>query len=52
MKLSHKEVELLAKVIYRIVQRNYELNNVDKDLIAILRRLKQYHATTLLLASE
>ena len=52
MKLSHQEVELLAKVLYRVVQRNYELDNVDRDLIAILRRLKQYHETTLQLERE
>jgi hypothetical protein len=52
MKLSHQEVESLIPVLYRIIQRNYELDNVDKNLIAILRRLKQYHETTLQLEGE
>ena len=52
MKLSDKDIEQLIPVLYRIVQRNYELSKVDTDLIALLRKLKQYHETTLQLERE
>jgi hypothetical protein len=52
MKLSDKDIEQLIPVLYRIVQRNYELSEVDTDLIALLRKLKQYHETTLQLERE
>jgi 2C-methyl-D-erythritol 2,4-cyclodiphosphate synthase len=52
MKLSHQEIKLLLPVLYRVIQRNYELGNVDKDLITLQRRLEQYHETTLQLERE
>ena len=52
MKLSHKEVELLANVIKRVNFRYWELNLVDDRLVRLQERLELYHETTQQLERE
>ena len=52
MKLSHKEVELLYKVLKKVIKINYELDRVDKEVIDLCKRLEVWHETTLQLERE